>query len=143
MPAIGRLLGALLPIVMVALVAMPTRAPAASEDAEEPAAAGYLKLHPDFIVNLQSAGKPRILLATVQVMSRDTATLEGASHHLPALRHHMLLLLGEQTYPHIREAEAQRELQGVALEALNGVLASEMGASHALEGVYFTNFIIE
>ena len=141
MPAIGRLLGALL-IVVVALVAAPTSAPAASE-AEEPAQAGYLKLHPDFIVNLRSAGKPRILLATVQVMSRDAVTLEGASHHLPALRHQMLLLLGEQVYPDIRDAEAQRALQGVALEALNGVLASEMGSSHALEGVYFTNFIIE
>ncbi len=143
MPVVGRLLGALLLIVMVALVAAPAPVPAASDDAEEPAEAGYLKLHPDFIVNLRSAGKPRILLATIQVMSRNAATLEGASHHLPALRHQMLLLLTEQAYPEIREADAQRALQGVALDALNGVLASEMGASHALEGVYFTNFIIE
>ncbi len=142
MPAIGRLLGALLLIVMVALVAAPTRAPAASE-AEEQAQAGYRKLHPDFIVNLKSAGKPRVVLATVQVMARDTVTLDGALHHLPALRHQMLLLLGEQVYPDIGDTEAQRALQGVALEALNGVLASEMGSSHALEVVYFTSFIID
>ncbi len=144
MLATGRLLGLLLLIVVVALAATPTRAAAASEDPEEePAEAGYLKLHPDFIVNLRSTGEPRVLLATIQVMSRDAATLAGAKHHLPALRHQVLLLLGDQSYPDIRSPDAQRELQGEALEALNGVIASEMGTGHTLEGLYFTNFIIE
>ena len=114
------------------------------ERAELPTAS-YLKLHPDFVVNLRVAPEadPHMLLAAVQVMSRSRDTLLLAYDHLPALRHRLLMLFGDQSYPRIRRPEARVELQELALEELNEVLLAELGPAHQFEGLYFSDFVIE
>jgi flagellar FliL protein len=120
---------------------------AASEDGAgegTPARANYLKLHPDFIVNLHATGpETRFLLATIEVMSRNPGTVEAASAHLPALRHRLLMLLGEQQYPGIEKPDARRALRELALREVNEVIQAELGEDHALEGLFFSNFIVE
>ena len=71
-------------------------------------------------------------------MARDTVTLDGALHHLPALRHQMLLLLGEQVYPDIGDTEAhfrfEEEVLFPALESTTPMAAgptSVMRSEHA------------
>ena len=104
--------------------------------------ASYFKLHPDFIVNLVSDAEPHFLLTSIQVMSRSESVLAETKHHLPAIRHELLLLLSEQTYGQIGEVEARRSLQVQALAAVNEVLARET-ASASVEGLFFTDFVVE
>ena len=119
-------------------------APADATQNGQTGQAGYLKIHPDFVVNLKSSdGRDRFLLATIEVMSRDPRTLELAGNHLPAMRHNLLMLLGDQSYPDIGTPQAQAALQSEALAVVNEVVTRELGEDRSLEGLYFTNFVIE
>ncbi|MCP5149450.1 MAG: flagellar basal body-associated FliL family protein [Chromatiales bacterium] len=140
-----RTVGRLLVGIAASLAIASTAGAATDKDAAQgagPAQAEYLKLHPDFVVNVRGGGRVRYLLATVQVMSRDAGILDAAKHHLPALRHELLLLLSEQTYDQLRGVESRKALQDAALTAVNGVLEREE-ASKQVEGLYFTNFVLE
>ena len=115
----------------------------AQEESEEPVGeASYFKLHPDFIVNLLSDGGPHFLLTSIQVMSRDESGLAETKHHLPAIRHQLLLLLSEQSYGEVTDIEIRRALQNKALTAVNEVLAAESSTA-SVEGLFFTDFVVE
>ncbi len=120
--------------VLLALAAAGGRAAAAE--------ATYVKLHPDFLVNLISDGRPRVLMATIEVMTRESGAIEKIRHHFPALRHELLLLLSEQRPAEIETVEGREALRKEALAAVNSVLERETGEA-LIEGLYFTNFIIE
>ena len=124
---------ALLAGLMVAPVAT------ASEGGGE---AVYVKLHPDFIVNLSGAGSGHLLLATIQVMSHDGAVIEQVRHHAPAIRHQLLLLLSDQSRDQVESVDGRKKLRADALAAVNVVMERETGSGD-VEGLYFTNFVVE
>jgi len=123
------------------LVFVATAAPVASSQAAQTDAV-YFKLHPDFVVNLSGAGSPHFLLATVQVMTHGSAVVEQIKLHSPALRDALLMLLSGQAYDSVDTLENRKKLQQDALAALNSVMERETGSA-SLEGLYFTNFVIE
>jgi hypothetical protein len=53
------------------------------------------------------------------------------------------MLLGEQQYPGIEKPDARRALRELALRGVNEVIQAELGEDHALEGLFFSNFIVE
>ena len=109
---------------------------------QAPPEASYLKLHPDFVVNLRSDGGPHFLLASIHVMSRDAAVIEHAKQHLPAIRHELLMLLSEQSYGDVARVEMREVLREQALAAVNAVLGREAPAA-ALEALFFNDFVLE
>jgi len=125
----------------VLLVLVATAAPVTSSLAAQ-ADAAYYKLHPDFVVNLSGAGSRHFLLATVQVMTHDPVVIEQIKLHSPALRDALLMLLSGQAYDSVDTPENRKKLQQDALAALNSVMERETGSA-SLEGLYFTNFVIE
>ena len=115
----------------------------ASED--EPAGAEgqalYVKFHPDFIVNL-NADRPRFLMVTVQGMSRESEGIAAAKHHMAAIRHHILMLLSEQTEASIKSVADKKRLMDDALARIQDLLVAETG-KRGIEAVYFTDFVLE
>jgi len=118
--------------------AIPTTAAAENTQGE----AAYFKLYPDFLVNLSGSSAPHFLLATVQVMTHDAAVVEQIKHHRPALRDALLMVLSGQPYDTVDTSQTRRKLQQDGLSALNSVMERETGSA-SLEGLYFTNYVIE
>ena len=115
----------------------------AEEESEETTQkeALYVKFHPDFIVNLR-ADRPRFLMVTIQGMSRENDGIEAAKHHMPAIRHALLMLLSEQTVETIKSVADKKRLMDEALLRIQDVMVAETGIP-SIEAVFFTDFVLE
>ncbi|MEM7219883.1 MAG: flagellar basal body-associated FliL family protein [Pseudomonadota bacterium] len=125
----------------------PPPPPPAAEGAAAPAPeslepANYLPLDPALVVNFDHNGKGRFLQTTVQVMTRNTAVLEEARTHSPAIRSALISLLGGIDYDTVMAPGGKDQLQFEALEVANGVL-EKLAGSEPLESLYFTSFVIQ
>ena len=101
----------------------------------------YVKFHPDFIVNLR-ADRPRFLMVTIQSMSRENDGIEAAKHHMPAIRHTLLMLLSEQTAETVKSSADKKRLMDEALVRIQEVMVAETG-DPGIEAVLFTDFVLE
>jgi flagellar protein FliL len=114
---------------------------AAAEHAKGPAL--YVALDPPFVVNFEAEQLVRFLQVTVQVMSRDPATIELIKTNDPVVRNDLLLLLGNQEYAVISSREGKEQLRLSALDAVRKVVTSAGGKAEAVEAVYFTSFVMQ
>lgn len=104
--------------------------------------ANYLPLDPPLVVNFDDNGESRFLQVSVQVMSRDQKVYEEAKIHAPAIRNSLLLLLGTVNYEMVTTRSGKEELQTMALTTADDVMASLSGV-RGLDGLYFTNFVVQ
>ncbi len=113
---------------------------AAEQELDVPEA-HYVKFHPDFIVNLKG-DRSHFLMVTVQGMSRQAAGITAAKHHMAGIRHHILMLLSEQTPDQLKSPKDMQRLMDETLVQVQDFLKSETG-DPTIEAVYFTDFIVE
>jgi flagellar FliL protein len=113
----------------------------AKEEAKLPAL--YVALDPPFVVNFEAEQMVRFLQVTVQVMSRDPATIELIKGNDPVVRNDLLLLLGNQSYATISSREGKEKLRQQALDAVRKVVANAGGKATEVEAVYFTSFVMQ
>ena len=69
-----------------------TAAPEPVQESTVKQQAVYELLAPAFVVNFQSAGKPRYLQVSVALMGRNKADLEALKVHMPTLRNQLVML---------------------------------------------------
>ena len=103
----------------------------------------YIALDPPFVVNFEAEQLVRFLQVTVQVMSRDPATVEIIKTNDPVVRNDLLLLLGNQSYQTISSREGKEKLRLQALEAVRKVVTSAGGKADKVEAIYFTSFVMQ
>ena len=103
----------------------------------------YVALDPPFVVNFEAEQLVRFLQVTVQVMSRDAATVEIVKANDPVVRNDLLLLLGGQHYDSISTREGKEKLRQQALESVRRVVTSAGGKAESVEAVYFTSFVMQ
>jgi flagellar FliL protein len=103
----------------------------------------YLALDPPFVVNFESEQAVRFLQVSVQLMSRDPATIELLKANDPVLRNDLLLLLGNQKYSVVSTREGKEALRNEALADARKVLSTAGGTPEKLEAVYFTSFVMQ
>jgi len=103
----------------------------------------YIALDPPFVVNFEAEQLVRFLQVTVQVMSRDPATVELIKTNDPVVRNDLLLLLGNQSYQTISSREGKEKLRLQALDAVRKVVASAGGKAEKVEAIYFTSFVMQ
>ncbi|MEJ1961928.1 MAG: flagellar basal body-associated FliL family protein [Gammaproteobacteria bacterium] len=103
----------------------------------------YVALDPPFVVNFEAEQLVRFLQVTVQVMSRDPATVELIKTNDPVVRNDLLLLLGNQSYVTISSREGKEKLRLQALDAVRKVVVSAGGKAEQVEAVYFTSFVMQ
>lgn len=117
----------------------------ADTDAPAHAAAGataYVKLEPDFIVNLQGGERPYFMKITAEVQVGSAEAAEVLLHHQPAIRHRLLMLFTGQALDTARSTAARQSLMDQARSEINQVLTDESTGIEA-DAVYFTSFVVE
>jgi flagellar FliL protein len=121
----------------------PKAAAEAAAKAAEKAPALYVALDPPFVVNFEAEQLVRFLQVTVQVMSRDPATIDLIKTNDPVVRNDLLLLLGNQNYTTISSREGKEKLRQQALEVVRKVVTNAGGKASKVEAIYFTSFVMQ
>jgi flagellar FliL protein len=103
----------------------------------------YVALDPPFVVNFEADQAVRFLQVTVQVMSRDPATIEQLKANDPVVRNDLLLLFGNQKYTVISTREGKEQLRTQALETVRQIVTTAGGNPERVEAVYFTSFVMQ
>lgn len=102
----------------------------------------YTPLEPPFVVNFEDQGAIRFLQVSVEVMSRDPKVAEAIKLHMPAIRDQLILLFSDADYDTLSSREGKDALRAQALDTLKKILKAQ-GASTRVEGLYFTNFVMQ
>jgi len=127
--------------------AKPAKAVAAAAAKPSPATpAGpplYVALDPPFVTNFEAEQMVRFLQVTVQVMTRDPATVEALKANDPVIRNDLLLLLGNQKYADISAREGKERLREEALATVRRDLTGAGANGEKVEAVYFTSFVMQ
>jgi flagellar protein FliL len=159
-PAKGKGKGKLLLFIIIGVVALgaigggvfwfthssahPAASAAAAPKATAPAGPPlYVALDPPFVVNFDPDQSVRFLQITVQLMSRDPATIELLKANDPQVRNDLLLLFGNQKYAVLATRPGKEALRNDSLAAVQHVISSAGGHPEKLEAVYFTSFVMQ
>ena len=103
----------------------------------------YYKFEPAFVVNFGAEGNTRFLQVTLEAMSRDPLVVEEIKNNEPAIRNDLVLLFSAQQYDTLMAPEGKEKLRQQTLEAVRKAVSAEGGKAEAVEGVYFTSFVIQ
>lgn len=110
---------------------------------EPPAPALYVALDPPFVVNFEGDQVVRFLQITVQVMTRDPATVEALKANDPVIRNDLLLLFANQKYEVVAQRAGKEKLRADALTAIRHIIETAGGKPDHIEQVYFTSFVMQ
>jgi flagellar FliL protein len=103
----------------------------------------YMALDPPFVVNFEAEQQVRFLQITVQLMSRDPATIELLKSNDPVVRNDLLLLFTGQKYTVISTREGKEALRQQTLAAIRKIVGGSGGKPEKVEAVYFTSFVMQ
>jgi flagellar FliL protein len=103
----------------------------------------YFKFEPAFVVNFGEQGNTRFLQVALEAMSREPEVIEAVKASEPAIRNDLVQLFSSQKYEQLLSAEGKDKLRQTALETIRKTIAGEGAKPEALEGVYFTSFVIQ
>jgi flagellar protein FliL len=103
----------------------------------------YYKFDPAFVVNFGTEGNTRYLQITLEAMSRDPKVIEEIKNNEPAIRNDLVLLFSAQQYESLVAPAGKEQLRQATLEAVRKAIAAEGARGEAVEGVYFTSFVIQ
>ncbi len=112
----------------------------AADEVEKPRTIAYYELSPSIVVNVR--GKAKYIRCDVQLMTRDQEKLSTISLHAPALRHELILLLGDQQGTEIRSTKGKEKLRKAALKLLQGVMKNMIG-DEAINDLFFTTYLVQ
>ncbi len=102
----------------------------------------YLALKP-FVVNFQSGQAVRYLQVSLQVMSRDPATLTLLKQNDPVVRNDLLLLLSNQRYATLDTEAGKQRLRAAVLADVRKVVSAAGGHPGHVDAIYFTSFVMQ
>ena|SRR5256885_12938519 len=103
----------------------------------------YIALEPPFVVNFDGDQLARFLQITVQVMTRDPATVEVLKANDPVVRNDLLMLFTNQKYEVVAQRAGKEKLRTDALAAVRQVVQGAGGKPDHIEQIYFTSFVMQ
>lgn len=103
----------------------------------------FVKMDPPFVVNFGAGSSVRFLQIAVELMTRDPHMVEFLEHNTPIIRNDLLLLFGNKQPDEVSTNEGREALRTAALEAVRKIVAAEGQKPEALEGVFFTSFVMQ
>ena len=102
----------------------------------------YYELSPPFVVNLQTKERRmRFLQVRIQILGTPDAIAEVQKHNAP-LRDIIITLLSEQSRESVNTPKKKKALQEKIQAAVEDEL-KELTGKKQIEGLYFTNFVIQ
>ena len=117
----------------------------AEEEAAAPksAASEYLELKPAFIANYGGAGPIHYLKVDVALrLVKEEKAAALVDHHMPYIRHILVMMLSRQTDETISSMEGKEKLRADALAEVQKTLQAEEGQP-LVEDLLFTNFVVQ
>jgi len=106
----------------------------------------YLALEPPFIVNFVYKDTLRYLQMTLSVMSHEPTVLEQVTHHMPAIRHRIIMLVGDKDFDELNGEDSREALREEILLEIRNIVQAEKNFTHnpgQVEAVYFTGFVMQ
>lgn len=115
--------------------------PGEPSEGSAPAMTTYIDLQPAFVVNYGGVGRLRFLRAEISLrveMGGEPLVM----HHMPYLRHELIMLLSKQTDEAIATTEGRELLRIEALDAIRTALTVEEG-DHKIKDLLFSTFVVQ
>lgn len=109
-------------------------------DDEEKQPAAYLPINPSLIANVQ--GKARYARCDVQLMIKSEENVPDVRLHLPAIRHELLLLLGDQKGEVLMTPQGKENFRQSSLAAAGKVIKGLTGVN-SIKDLFFTSFFVQ
>lgn len=103
----------------------------------------YFDIKPAFVVNYGGPGRLRYIKTnlTLRVGGGDMG-MKGIRHHLPQIRHVIVMTLTRQSEEDISSMEGKELVRLALLEAVQNVLVEEEGEHH-VNDLLFNSFIVQ
>ncbi len=111
---------------------------AVAED-EEKKKSAYFSITPSLIANVQ--GKARYARCDIQLMV-DEESLPEVQLHASAIRHELLLLLGDQKGADLQDPKGKERFRQTALSAVGKVIKTQTG-KNSIKDLFFTSFFVQ
>jgi len=113
---------------------------AADDEEKEDLTPAYVKLSPSIIANVQ--GKAKYIRLDIQLMTKDGDNAPEIELHTPAIRHELLLLLGDQKGKDLKSKNGQEKLRKIALKSVQKV-TEEMTGKKVVDDLFFTYYVVQ
>ncbi len=114
----------------------------AEEEEEEVDDTKYYELSPPFVVNLQTnERRMRFLQVRLQVLG-SPAAIEAVQKHNAPLRDVIITSLSSQTRESVNTPKKKKALQNKVQADVENIL-KELTGKKQIQGLYFTNFVIQ
>ena len=130
----------LLSLVLLFWLCAPLALASGGGKKEPPKGPSYFELKPALVMNIAEGGK--FVRCDVQLLINDPPLVVGVELHAPALRHELLMLLGEQDGNKLRTAQGKEELRMKALEMAKKVMKEQTG-KESVSDLFFTAFFVQ
>jgi flagellar FliL protein len=101
----------------------------------------YVDLKPAFVTNYGGVGRLRYLKTDI-ALRIESQGIPGIRHHMPQLRHTLVMLLSRQTEEDLSTMEGKELLRQNALEAVRNVLLEEDGEQY-VHDLLFKSLIVQ
>lgn len=134
---------ALCVLLMTAMISQAVLAQDEEAAAAESEGSQYIDLKPAFIANYGGVGRLRYLKAEIALRVGGGAKgPAGIRHHMPQIRHSLVMLMSRQTEEDISTMEGKEMLRQNALTAVREVLLKEDGEQY-IQDLLFKSFIVQ
>lgn len=114
----------------------------AQEDGEEEGQI-YVPLSEALVVNYGGPGRLKYLRAEVSLRLKQSRDASVIRHHMPLIRHHLVMLFSRQSEEEINTQSGREQLRQTALAETNALLAQEEGREDVVTDLLFRNFVVQ
>lgn len=102
----------------------------------------YFDVKPAFVVNYGGPGRLRYIKTNLTLRVGGDIGMKGIRHHLPQIRHVIVMTLTKQSEEDISSMEGKELVRLALLEAVQNVLVEEEGEHH-VNDLLFNSFIVQ
>lgn len=129
-------------VLLCAALALPWSPVLASGDAEAEKTPGiYVSMHPHFLTNL--AGGKQFVQIKAQAMVSNEATQSALRLHMPAVRHELLMLLGDMRAEDLKGVAQKQAFLDNAVAVMRTVLTDRHAEAADVQGMFITSMVIQ
>lgn len=102
----------------------------------------YFDLDPSFIVNFIYKDTLRYLQINMSVMARDPEVIEMVEHHMPAIRHQLLVMLSDKSYAELSGPASKEKLRLEMLIAVRKIIGNST-SGRSVDALYITGYVMQ
>ncbi len=113
------------------------------EGKSEAGAGEYMDIKPALITNYGGPGPIHFVKAEIALrVGKAPDVREAVVHHMPRIRHELIMLLSKQSDTDLESMEGKEKLRQDALSTIQKLMEEEAGKK-AIDDLLFTNFVVQ